>query len=61
MDCKLNSQEIYLPPILDDPKQRKDFPFCATRIHQSQAMSGGGRFGFDMPYIPHGRQSLGWV
>lgn len=54
MACRLSSKDIYLPPILDDAKSRKNFPLCSTRAHQLQAMSNGGRFGFDMPYLPHG-------
>ena len=29
-------------------------PLCASRDHMLQAMSGGGRVGFDAPYIPRG-------
>lgn len=54
MECRMDSKELYLPPILDDPKQKKDFPLCHSRHAQLQAMSHGGRFGFDQPYIPEG-------
>lgn len=54
MDCRMDSKELYLPPILEDPNQKKEFPLCHSRHAQLQAMSNGGRFGFDQPYIPEG-------
>lgn len=59
MDCKLSSQDLYYPAIMDDKKHRKEWPYCSVREKQSAAMSGGGRYGFDTPYTPIGMLSIG--
>ncbi|KAL2040909.1 hypothetical protein N7G274_006367 [Stereocaulon virgatum] len=52
-DCGITSRDLYTPPIplIDSPKHKL---FCSNRATLLEAMSGGGRHGFERPYSPAG-------
>lgn len=54
LDCRISSTDIYVPTNMADPKERKKLPFCPTRAALLPALSGGGRHGFEQPYMPLG-------
>lgn len=54
LDCRISSQELYIPPRHDSARAKKAFPFCKDRAALLDAVSGGGRHGFDMPFTPRG-------
>ncbi|KAL8692238.1 MAG: hypothetical protein Q9218_002691 [Villophora microphyllina] len=51
-DCGISSTDIYLPPPSHLASAKKHSLFCPDRASLLQAMSGGGRHGFDTPYFP---------
>ena len=55
-ECGISSQSIYIPPSLLDNRLPQHKIFCASRKSMLQAMSGGGRHGFDAPFAPLGCQ-----
>ena len=55
-DCSVASTDLYSPPRLRDADGRKLFPYCTNRAKLLEAMSGGGRHGFDAPFSPVGCQ-----
>lgn len=55
-ECGISLIDLYVPPKKDD---KGDFPrgsFCANREILLEAMTGGGRHGFNTPYSPRGTQ-----
>ena len=57
-DCGISSQDIYIPPSTYGEHGTEVFPFCQSRARLLEAMSGGGRHGFDTPFFPKGCDSL---
>ena len=53
-DCGIKSTDIYVPPTLPDTNVPKHTLYCKNRASLLDAMSGGGRHGFDKPYFPAG-------
>ena len=53
-DCGITSPDIYTPPKYADTKSLKHTLFCQNRVRLLEAMSSGGRHGFDVPYSPLG-------
>ena len=53
-DCGISSQDIYLPPLTAADERTRAFPFCKNRATLLEAISGGGRHGFDAPFFPQG-------
>ena len=53
-DCGIKSTDIYVPPTLPDTNVPKHTLYCKNRATLLDAMSGGGRHGFDKPYFPAG-------
>lgn len=52
--CGIASTDIYIPPVALHPTTRKHSLYCPNRAKLLEAMSGGGRHGFDTPYFPLG-------
>lgn len=50
LDCRLSSTELYIPPDVQDPVQRKKYNYCQNRAELLMALNGGGRHGFEQPY-----------
>ncbi len=50
-DCGISQSDIYMAPW---PVYPKVSPFCENRAALLEALSGGGRRGFDEPYIGKG-------
>ena len=53
-DCGIASPDLYVPPSLRDKDGHQLFPYCKNRATLLEAMSGGGRHGFDTPFHPAG-------
>ncbi|KAL8813085.1 MAG: hypothetical protein Q9200_000552 [Gallowayella weberi] len=53
-DCGIASTDIYLPPQASHATDKKQSLYCPNRAKLLDAMSGGGRHGFDTPYFPLG-------
>ncbi|KAI9884502.1 MAG: hypothetical protein M1823_003717 [Watsoniomyces obsoletus] len=55
-DCGISSQDVYVAPSTTghDGNSIKKYPFCKNRAGLLEAMSGGGRHGFDAPFFPKG-------
>ena len=53
-DCGITSLELYAPPKLTQHDGPKHSLFCHNRQRLLEAMSEGGRHGFDAPYSPSG-------
>ncbi|KAL8648288.1 MAG: hypothetical protein Q9210_005076 [Variospora velana] len=53
-DCGIASTDIYVPPITRHSTDAKHTLYCPNRATLLEAMSGGGRHGFDTPYYPVG-------
>ncbi|KAL9125645.1 MAG: hypothetical protein Q9217_005181 [Psora testacea] len=51
-ECGITSSDLYTPPQLTDSSRPKHSLFCHDRPHLLEAMSSGGRHGFDAPYVP---------
>jgi hypothetical protein len=47
--------DLYVHPPRNDNGQYNSNAFCSTRKDLLQSMSGGGRLGFDAPYVPAGK------
>lgn len=50
-DCGILSTDLYIPPARHQ-HDRKGLPYCPNRATLLEAMSGGGRHGFDAPFFP---------
>jgi hypothetical protein len=50
-DCDISQGDIYHVPWPTSPKTS---PFCKNRATLIEALSGGGRHGFDEPYVGKG-------
>jgi len=50
-DCGILQSNIYLAPI---PLYPKHSPFCKNRATLLEALSNGGRHGFNEPYVGKG-------
>ncbi|KAA6414693.1 MAG: hypothetical protein FRX48_01443 [Lasallia pustulata] len=50
-DCGLLSPDLYIPPAQHE-HDRRGHPYCPNRATLLEAMSGGGRHGFDAPFFP---------
>ncbi|KAL8777700.1 MAG: hypothetical protein Q9213_007743 [Squamulea squamosa] len=53
-DCGIASTDIYIPPVATLASTKKHSLYCPNRARLLEAMSGGGRHGFDTPYFPVG-------
>lgn len=53
-DCSLTSKDLYTRPSLQDESTPKHTLYCRNRATLLQAMSEGGRHGFERPYSPAG-------
>ncbi|KAI9792464.1 MAG: hypothetical protein M1816_002348 [Peltula sp. TS41687] len=54
-DCGISSQDLYVPPsALAANQDARTYPFCKNRASLLEAMSEGGRHGFDTPFFPKG-------
>ncbi|KAI4183423.1 MAG: hypothetical protein L6R41_005402 [Letrouitia leprolyta] len=51
-DCGIASTDIYIPPFSRHDADKKHSLYCPNRATLLEAMSGGGRHGFDNPYFP---------
>ena len=53
-DCGIDSKDLYeAPPSHDEEADSKGI-FCKNRASLLEAMTGGGRHGFDAPFKPKG-------
>lgn len=57
-DCDIASQEIYVPPLPKPKEELKPNAFCRNRATLLEALSGGGRHGFDAPFSPKGESQI---
>lgn len=53
-DCGFTSKDLYTPPIPLDEDTPKHTLYCRNRATLLDAMSSGGRHGFERPYFPAG-------
>ena len=53
-DCGIRSTELYVPPIPLHDNAPKHTLYCKNRAILLDALSGGGRHGFERPYFPAG-------
>lgn len=54
-DCGLTSSTLYEPPRKDKHHHKLQTPpYCRNRATLLEALSGGGRHGFDAPFFPAG-------
>ena len=53
-ECGITSRDLYTPPQSINSKHPKHSHFCHNRANLLEAMSSGGRHGFDTPYAPLG-------
>lgn len=51
-DCGITQADIYLAPWPTNPKVS---PFCKDRARLLEALSGGGRHGWDEPFVGKGK------
>jgi hypothetical protein len=51
-DCGISQSDIYLAPWPTNPKVS---PFCKNRATLLEALSGGGRHGWDEPFVGKGK------
>ncbi len=51
-ECGISSTDLYIPPVIG--KVDKHTHYCPNRATLLEAMSGGGRHGFDAPFHPAG-------
>ena len=54
-ECNIRGPELYLTPTADDHGFYEAGTFCRDRKQLLQALSDGGRIGFDAPYQSRGR------
>lgn len=53
-ECGITSKDLYIPPTLPSDGTPKHTLYCRNRATLLDAMSGGGRHGFEHPYFPAG-------
>ena len=53
-ECGITSTDLYHAPKALDPSIPKHVLYCRNRAKLLEAMSGGGRHGFEQPYYPAG-------
>lgn len=53
-DCGITSKNLYIPPTIQGDMKSQHPPFCTNRAALLDAMSGGGREGFDASFAPRG-------
>ncbi|KAI9799246.1 MAG: hypothetical protein M1833_004124 [Piccolia ochrophora] len=53
-DCGIASRDLYTPPARNGKDGKPVPPYCQNRASLLDAMSGGGRHGFDAPFTPNG-------
>ncbi|KAI9797497.1 MAG: hypothetical protein M1835_000053 [Candelina submexicana] len=53
-DCGIVSKDLYIPPTTYGEQKSQHPPYCENRATLLNAMSGGGRQGFDSPFAPRG-------
>lgn len=53
-DCGITSKDLYTPPIPPDAHAPKHTLFCSNRAKLLDALSGGGRHGFEAPFFSKG-------
>lgn len=53
-DCSISSTDLYIPPFSDDRTGQTQASYCSTRATLLEAMSGGGRHGFEAPFSTTG-------
>lgn len=53
-ECGISQADLYTVPW---PLNPKTSPFCGKRTALLEAMSSGGRYGFDEPYVGKGTSS----
>ncbi|ERF76961.1 hypothetical protein EPUS_02673 [Endocarpon pusillum Z07020] len=53
-ECGIGLADLYVPPQKDDNGKYARGAFCPNREKLLEAMTGGGRHGFDAPYYPKG-------
>ncbi|KIW22244.1 uncharacterized protein PV07_12150 [Cladophialophora immunda] len=51
-ECNIRALDLYQPPSQDPPLQGAPNVYCPRRKELLEALSGGGRIGFDAPYFP---------
>jgi len=51
-ECGISSTDLYIPPVIG--KVDKHTHYCPNRATLLEALSGGGRHGFDAPFHPAG-------
>jgi hypothetical protein len=51
-DCSIKQADIYLAPYSPNTKVS---PFCSNRANLLEALSNGGRHGYDEPYVGKGK------
>jgi hypothetical protein len=54
-DCGISQADIYLAPWTTNPKVS---PFCKNRATLLEALSGGGRHGWDEPFVGRGKLAM---
>ena len=52
--CGIVLADLYMPPSAFKADSEKPYPYCKNRATLLQAMSGGGRHGFDATFFPMG-------
>ncbi|KAL1961919.1 hypothetical protein VTN77DRAFT_748 [Rasamsonia byssochlamydoides] len=52
-ECGISSLSLYNPPSVNDHEELRD-AYCQNRTSLLDALSNGGRLGFDAPYTPRG-------
>ncbi|MCJ1362936.1 hypothetical protein MMC16_002042 [Acarospora aff. strigata] len=53
-DCGITSSDLYVPPTTSSNHARPTSPYCRNRAALLEALGGGGRHGFDAPFVPKG-------
>lgn len=53
-ECNIRAAALYAPPPKDPLGFHAFGTFCHDQKHLLEALSGGGRVGFDAPYMPRG-------
>lgn len=54
-ECGISSKHLYNPPTANGDELELKDAYCQNRASLLDAMSNGGRHGFDAPYIPQGK------
>lgn len=54
----MTSKDLYIPPLTSGNVEDIRRAYCQKRATLLEAMSGGGRYGFDAPYFARGIYSI---